>query len=52
VLPLRDHPDLYRVGRVDGTREMVVHPNYIVIYRVRPDHVEILAVLHARRRYP
>lgn len=24
----------YRPGRVDGTRECVVHPNYIVVYRV------------------
>ena len=25
---------MYRPGRVSGTREAVVHPNYIVIYRV------------------
>ena len=29
---LPNHPQMYRVGRVDGTREMVVRPNYIVIY--------------------
>jgi toxin ParE1/3/4 len=34
VLPLSDHPYLFRQGRVPGTREVVAHPNYIVVYRV------------------
>ena len=29
---LTDHPQMYRTGRVEGTREMVVRPNYIVVY--------------------
>ncbi|WP_338446184.1 type II toxin-antitoxin system RelE/ParE family toxin [Pelagerythrobacter marensis] len=32
---LPDHPFMYRPGRIAGTREAVVHPNYILIYRVR-----------------
>lgn len=28
TLRLPDNPQLYRVGRVDGTREMIVRPNY------------------------
>ncbi|MGY4800702.1 type II toxin-antitoxin system RelE/ParE family toxin [Roseomonas sp. KE0001] len=34
VLPLAEHPYLFRPGRVPGTRELVAHPNYIIIYRV------------------
>ena len=49
-LPL--FPYLYRVGRVHGTGEAVVHPNYILIYRVAADHIRIVSVVHARRRYP
>ncbi len=49
---LPDHPFLYRAGRVSATREAIVHPNYIVVYRVGSDAVEILAVLHSRRQYP
>lgn len=49
---LPEHPYLYRVGRVPGTREAVVHPNYILVYRVDVDVVDILAVLHARQLYP
>ena len=28
VLPLAEHPYLYRFGRVPGTRELIAHPNY------------------------
>ena len=33
------------------TREIVVHPNYLVVYRVT-DRIEIVTVLHARQEYP
>ena len=49
---LPEHPFLYRPGRVEGTREAVVHPNYILIYRVDAKAVEIVSVVHARREYP
>ena len=45
-------PFLHRSGRVPGTREAVVHRNYLLIYSVSSTKVEILAVVHARRRYP
>ena len=31
---------------------MVVHPNYIVIYRIERAAIEIVDVIHARRNYP
>ncbi|HLD67759.1 MAG TPA: type II toxin-antitoxin system RelE/ParE family toxin [Pseudomonas sp.] len=52
VLPLSEHPYLYRPGRVPGTREIVAHPNYVVVYRIAADHIEILNLLHARQEYP
>ena len=52
VLPLSEHPYLYRPARVSGTRELVAHPNHIVVYRVLEDCVEIVNILHARMRYP
>lgn len=51
VAELADHPYIYRVGRVRNTREMVVHPNYLVVYRIT-DRIVILDVLHARQQYP
>jgi len=49
---LREHPELYRTGRQRGTREMVVHPHYVVIYRVQKEAVEILRVKHSAQRWP
>lgn len=47
-----DNPQLYRVGRVDGTRELVVRPNYIVVYAEDDSAVTILRVLHAAQQWP
>ncbi|HET9032731.1 MAG TPA: type II toxin-antitoxin system RelE/ParE family toxin [Dokdonella sp.] len=52
VLPLSEHPRMYRTGRVLGTREVVVHPNYIVVYRVLGDQVEVVGVLHSAKQWP
>jgi toxin ParE1/3/4 len=49
---LAEHPYMFRTGRKPGTREMVVHPNYLIIYRVEIELVDIVSVLHARREYP
>jgi toxin ParE1/3/4 len=53
VAQLRDHPYMGRSGRVGGTRELVVAGTpYIVAYRMADAHIDILAVLHASRRWP
>ncbi|BBU33405.1 plasmid stabilization protein ParE (plasmid) [Burkholderia sp. THE68] len=52
VVPASEHPYLFREGRVAGTREIVAHPNYIVIYRVIVDAIVVVQVLHAREEYP
>jgi toxin ParE1/3/4 len=36
---LPERPQMYRAGRVDGTREMVIRPNYIVVYAESPEMV-------------
>ncbi|WP_099062594.1 type II toxin-antitoxin system RelE/ParE family toxin [Serratia sp. BW106] len=51
VLTLPLNPLMYRLGKVDNTREIVVHPNYLVVYRVI-GHIEVLSVIHAKREYP
>lgn len=48
----RHRPTLYKGGRVAGTRELVVRPNYVMVYRVLPDAIEVLRVLHASQRWP
>lgn len=48
----RLRPTLYKAGRVQGTREIVVRPNYIMVYRVTKEFVEVLRVLHAAQQWP
>ena len=55
--PLARHPNLGRKGRPGlprWLRELVVHPNYIVFYRIQDETrvVEILRVKHTAQRMP
>jgi plasmid stabilization system protein ParE len=43
---------MYRPGRIAGTREAVVHRNYILVYRVTAEAIEVVSRVHARRAYP
>lgn len=48
---LVDHPSMGRPGRVAGTRELVAHQNYIMIYDTAEDRARILRALHAAREW-
>jgi toxin ParE1/3/4 len=57
ALPQR--PKLYKPGRVSGTREMVLTPNYVLVYRIREKAgadaqgiIEIVRIIGARQQYP
>jgi len=52
VMRVRARPRLFRPGRVPGTREMVIRPNYIVVYAFDADKVYVLRVLHAAQQRP
>ncbi len=49
---LTDFPSVGRAGRVAGTRELVVHKNYVVTYRMKEKNVEIIRVHHAAQKHP
>jgi len=49
---LVDQPGLGRLGRSAGTRELVAHQNYILVYDVSGDLVRILRVLHTAKQWP
>ena len=53
VAHLAAHPKMGRAGRITGTYELVMIPTpYIVTYRIKAKRVEILAVIHASRKWP
>jgi len=41
-----------RAGAVAGTRELIPHPNYRLVYQVDGDVVSILALAHTSRLWP
>lgn len=52
---LADHPEMGRIGRRRGTRELVINRTpFILVYRVRPKakRVEILRLLHGAQKWP
>lgn len=50
---LKSFPNRGRLGRVEGTRELLFPPlPFIVVYRVKEDAVEIARVLHGAQRWP
>jgi addiction module RelE/StbE family toxin len=49
---LAEHPLLGRVGKVPGTRELIPHESYRLVYEVQADTVWILALVHTARLWP
>lgn len=52
VSMLSTHPKAFRQGRVDGTRELVVRSNYVVVYLIDAQTISILRVLQAAQQWP
>ena len=50
---LEQFPHMGRIGRVEGSRELpVTGTPFVVAYRLRGESIQILAVLHAARKWP
>ncbi len=51
---LDDSPRMGRAGRVDGTRELVAHPHYVIVYQLigKPQQAVVLRVLHTAQQWP
>ena len=52
VGPLAEHPLLGRAGQIPGTRELIPHESYRLVYEVRADTVWILTLVHTARLWP
>ena len=47
-----ERPLACRVGRVTGTRELLVRPSYMLVFRMKGDAIEVLRVSHTARQWP
>lgn len=52
VAKLRRFPLLGRTGVLQDTRELIVHRNYILTYRLRRTEVQVLQLWHVARNKP
>lgn len=52
VAKLPAFPLIFRRGRVEGTREMLVRANFIVVYSLETSSVRVLRVLHGAQHWP
>ncbi|MHC1549675.1 type II toxin-antitoxin system RelE/ParE family toxin [Phyllobacterium sp. K27] len=52
VLALAEYPRLCKIGRVEGTRELIIRANYILVYTESEQTISILRILHAARQWP
>jgi len=49
---LADHPKLGRPGKIQGTRELVLHESYRLVYEISGEAVWLLALVHTARQRP
>lgn len=49
---LAAHPKLGKPGKIAGTRELVPHESYRLVYEIEQETVWILALVHTARLWP
>lgn len=49
---LRDFPLIGRNGKIPGTRELLPHESYRLVYDIDGDTMWVLALVHTARRWP
>ncbi|HET8898262.1 MAG TPA: type II toxin-antitoxin system RelE/ParE family toxin [Rhodanobacteraceae bacterium] len=49
---LAEHPHLGKAGLIPGTRELIAHESYRLVYEVQDNTVRILALVHTARMWP
>ena len=49
---LANFPMLGRAGQIPGTRELIPHESYRVVYQIEGETVWVLALVHTARQWP
>ncbi len=46
------HPKIGKRGKISGTRELIPHESYRLVYEIDADTVWVLALVHTARQWP
>jgi addiction module RelE/StbE family toxin len=49
---LETTPRMGRPGLIEGTRELIPHESYRLIYEIKDEIISVLAIVHTRRQWP
>lgn len=49
---LAAHPKLGKTGKIAGTRELIPHKSYRLVYELERETVWLLALVHTARQWP
>lgn len=49
---LANFPKLGKPGKIPGTRELIVHDNYRLVYEIDSKAVWVLTIVHTARQWP
>jgi toxin ParE1/3/4 len=52
VARIADYPKLGTPGKIAGTRELVPHESYRLVYEIEAETIWILAIVHTARLWP
>jgi len=46
------HPQMGKAGKIVGTRELIPHKSYRLVYEIDAGTVWVLAIVHSARQWP
>lgn len=49
---LAEHPKLGKPGKIPGTRELIPHESYRLVYEIEEDTIWVLALVHTACQWP
>lgn len=49
---LATHPKMGRIGEIPGSRELIPHDSYRLVYEIEHETVWVLALVHTVRQWP
>lgn len=49
---LAGFPHMGRTGKIAGTRELIPHENYRLVYQIEDETVWVLTLVHTSRQWP